>query len=204
MKVGNNKMNSIDISLFRSINDLGFHITYLNPVMVLVAEYGVYLLALTMILQWFLTKEKVQKRMILIISLVSFFVSEVIAKVLGKFVEHPQPFATLTNVNQLVSHEIDNSFPSDHTILFFSICMTLFLGSNSNKRVLYLVAASIVGFSRIWVGVHYPIDVIVAAFIGIVVSSILYPTISRLRIIKRLILTYNRFTDKIKGSHLDI
>ncbi|MBO1583251.1 undecaprenyl-diphosphatase [Bacillus sp. XF8] len=189
-------MNSINNFLFRSINDLGFHLTVLNPVMVFMAEYGVFLLAIWMILHWFFTKKKVRVRTVLAGSLLAFLFSEVIGKMLGKFIAHPQPFATLPNVNQLISHEIDNSFPSDHTILFFSICMMLFLGSQSSKRVSYLIAATIVGFSRIWVGVHYPIDVLAAAFIGIFVSIILYPVITHSKILIRIINTYNRFTEK--------
>ncbi|HWO97842.1 MAG TPA: undecaprenyl-diphosphatase [Bacillus sp. (in: firmicutes)] len=195
-------MNSINIFLFRVINDLGFHLAVFNPIMVFIAEYGVFLLALWMILQWFFSKEKVRTRIILTGSLLAFFVSEVIGKVLGIFIAHPQPFATLPNVNQLISHEIDNSFPSDHTILFFSICMTLFLGSKSSKRVSYLVAAALVGFSRIWAGVHYPIDVLVAAFIGIFVSSILYPVITQSKILALMINAYTRLSEKLKETNI--
>jgi undecaprenyl-diphosphatase len=190
-------MNSINLSIFRSINDLGFNLTFLNPVIIFIAQYGVYFLALWMILHWFFSREKVRTRMVLAGSLFAFFLSEVIGKVLGRFIVHPQPFATLPHVNQLVSHEIDNSFPSDHTILFFSICMMLFLGSKSSKRSLYLVAATLVGISRIWVGVHYPVDILVAALIGITVSSILYPFIIHSRMV-------TTFTKKTKESNIDI
>jgi undecaprenyl-diphosphatase len=176
------KMYSINISVFRAINDLGFHLTFLNPIMVFFAKYGVFLLALWMILFWFLAKEKVWARIVLVGSVVSFVFSEVIGKVLGKFIEHVQPFATLSNVNKLMTHEIDNSFPSDHAILVFSICTMLFLGSKSSKRVSFLIFATMIGFSRIWVGVHYPIDVLIGAFIGIFVSGIFYLIIKHSKI----------------------
>jgi undecaprenyl-diphosphatase len=169
--------------------------------MVFFAEYGVYLLALWMVFQWFFTKEKVRTRIVMVGSIFAFLLSEVIGKVLGIFVSHPQPFATLPKVNQLISHEIDNSFPSDHTILFFSICMMLLLGSKSSKRFFYLVVASIIGFSRIWVGVHYPIDVLTAAFIGILVSIVLYPVIIRSKILAQIINAYNHYTKKSKKAN---
>lgn len=193
-------MNSVNISLFRLINDLGFQLKFMNPIIAFIAEYGVFLLAFWMILCWFSTHEKVHARVVLLGSLISFLISEVIGKVLGTFIEHPQPFAALPDVTQLISHEIDNSFPSDHTILFFSICMMFFLGSKSSKRVFYLIAASIVGIARIWAGVHYPIDILVAALIGILVASILYPIITRSKVLVRIINIYDHFAGLLKHS----
>lgn len=191
-------MNSMNIALFRFINDLGLHLNILNPLIVFIAEYGVVVLALWMISLWFWTSEKVQTRATLISATFVFLLSEVIAKIGGLFITHPQPFATLPNVQQLISHEIDNSFPSDHTILFFSICTTLFLTSKSTKRIFYLIAASIVGLARIWVGVHYPIDVLTAAFIGIVVACSLSSFLTRSRIVLSIVNLYNHLTKRFK------
>lgn len=186
-------MNSMDVYLFRSINNIGFQLPYLNPLMVFIAEYSVVFLALWMIIDWFFTKEKIRTRIVLVGTILAFGVSEAIAKGLGQFISHTQPFAVLPNVNQLISHEIDNSFPSDHTILFFSICMMLFLGSQSKMRISFLLAAAIVGLSRIWVGVHYPFDVLAGALIGIFVSSILYPFITKSKVFANIVHAYNRF-----------
>ncbi len=60
-------------------------------------------------------------------AMVAFVIAEVIGKIAGKFHLNYQPFAVLPNVNKLVDHAVDNSFPSDHTILFFSICFSFWL-----------------------------------------------------------------------------
>ncbi len=52
-------------------------------------------------------------------AIVAFVIAEVIGKIAGKFHLNYQPFAVLPDVNKLVDHAVDNSFPSDHTILFF-------------------------------------------------------------------------------------
>ena len=57
--------------------------------------------------------------MMVIQAMVAFVIAEVIGKVAGKFHLNYQPFAVLPHVNKLVDHAVDNSFPSDHTILFF-------------------------------------------------------------------------------------
>ncbi|WP_110926779.1 undecaprenyl-diphosphatase [Bacillus massiliglaciei] len=187
-------MNDINLFLFRTINDLGFDLTFLNPIAFFLAEYALFVLALWMIAKWIFTKEKIRTRLVLAGAILSFLCGEVLAKGIGHFISHPQPFASLSHVNQLVAHEVDNSFPSDHTLLFFSICMMLFLGSTSNKRIIYLIAAVLVGLSRIWVGVHYPVDVAAGAAIGILASVLLYPLVIRSKMLTAVIQKYNRLS----------
>jgi len=79
---------------------------------------------------------------------------------------------------------INNSFPSDHTILFFSFCMSLWL-LKKGKWILWILLAILVGISRIWIGVHYPLEVIVGALIGIISAIIIYFTLSKLTLRER-------------------
>ena len=79
----------------------------------------VYILALIILAYWFIGSRK--SRMMVIQAMVAFVIAEVIGKVAGKFHLNYQPFAVLPHVNKLVDHAVDNSFPSDHTILFFNL-----------------------------------------------------------------------------------
>ncbi|EEM01553.1 Bacitracin transport permease protein BCRC [Bacillus pseudomycoides] len=121
----------------------------------------------------------------------AFIVAEIIGKIVGQFYSHHQPFAVLPNVNQLVEHEIDNSFPSDHTILFFSICVSIWL-VRKKEGWLWLMLAFCVAISRIWVGVHYPIDVVTGALVGIISALFVYWIVPKLSFIKRLLGLYER------------
>ncbi|GGJ63280.1 hypothetical protein GCM10007111_26600 [Virgibacillus kapii] len=56
-----------------------------------------------------------------------YLLAEIIGKISGIIYSNDPPFEELSHVNHLIDHEIDNSFPSDHTILFFSFCITFFL-----------------------------------------------------------------------------
>ena len=77
----------------------------------------VYIFALIILAYWFTGFRK--SRMMVIQAMVAFVIAEVIGKIAGKFHLNYQPFAVLPDVNKLVDHAVDNSFPSDHTILFF-------------------------------------------------------------------------------------
>ena len=123
-------MMDTNIQLFRIINDLGFHIPALNPVFVFIAEYFLYLLIIILI--YYLFKDNGKHRVMVLAAVVSCLLAVVLGKIAGQFYYNVQPLVTLDNVNQLIEKEVNNSFPSDHTILSFTICMTLFYSISGN------------------------------------------------------------------------
>lgn len=158
--------------LFHVINDLGKDSAVLSNVFIFFAEYAVYLLALSMLAFWF-TGKKEYRRMVLVGGF-TFIAAEILGKIAGLLHHNYQPFAVLEGVNQLIEKSVNNSFPSDHTIVFFSICVSYALAFYRLQRPLisgaWLLLAGIVGISRIGVGVHYPLDVFVAATIATLVA----------------------------------
>ncbi|MGO4348255.1 undecaprenyl-diphosphatase [Paenibacillus sp. MCAF9] len=173
-----------NIHLFRLVNDLGKQYPYLNPAMVFIAEFMVYFLVLGVVFIWF-TRHK-QSRMMIVCATITFVFAEIIGKIIGKFHSNNQPFAELANVNKLIEKAVDNSFPSDHTILFFSFCVSFWL-FRKGWWFLWVILASLVGISRIWVGVHYPADVLVGAMISIISSSIVYLVVPKLSLTQKLL-----------------
>lgn len=82
----------------------------------------------------------------------------------------PRPFTVLDHVRQLVVPTEPNSFPSGHSAASMSVITVLVSEFRSHKiAVIILIAfAVLVAFSRVYVGVHYPLDVIVGATVGII------------------------------------
>lgn len=122
---------------------------------------------------------------------IAFILAEIIGKLVGEVHSNNQPFAELSNVSKLIEHSIDNSFPSDHTILFFAFSFSFWL---FGKRFgfLWMILAFLVAFSRVWVGVHYPADVIVGGGIGITVAFITYLIVPRINFINELLKFYEK------------
>lgn len=63
-----------------------------------------------------------------------------------------------------------SSFPSDHAILFFTLATGLFFVSRILGTIAIAHAIFIISLPRIYIGLHYPTDIIVGALLGIGVS----------------------------------
>ncbi|PFD40369.1 undecaprenyl-diphosphatase [Bacillus cereus] len=189
--------SQLNIDAFRAINDLGKQYSFLNSTMIFLAEYMVYFLGLIIIAYWFTRSKK--NKMMIIQALVAFVTAEIIGKLAGKFHLNYQPFAVLPDVNKLVDHAVDNSFPSDHTILFFSICFSFWL-VRKKTGWLWLVLAFCVAISRIWVGVHYPFDVVTGALLGSISALFSYWLIPKIAFIKQLLNLYEKMEQNVLPS----
>jgi undecaprenyl-diphosphatase len=186
--------------LFRLINDLGKQHPFFNPILVFIAEYMVIFLALAVVTFWF-TRIK-QNRIMVICGSITFVIAEILGKLAGKIHSNNQPFAELSNVNQLIEQAVDNSFPSDHTILFFSFCMTFWL-FRGGKGFLWILLAVLVGISRIWVGVHYPADITVGAIISIISAFMVFRIVPKLGMTQKLLWLYDRGKSSIVSLKKD-
>ncbi|MEK3854004.1 undecaprenyl-diphosphatase [Cytobacillus sp. FSL H8-0458] len=179
----------INISAFRMVNDLGKEYQFLDSTVILIAEYTVFVLALVMLGYWFTRTHK--NRMMVIQAMIAFIAAEIIGKAAGLFYGNNQPFAVLPNVNKLVDHAVDNSFPSDHTILFFSIAFSFWLVHKKTGWI-WILLAFIVGISRIWAGLHYPFDIAAGAIIAIISAFLSKWLVPKLGFIKNILAIYEK------------
>ena len=97
-------------------------------------------------------------------------------------VRRPRPYIKYEGDLMSVTTEPDPSFPSGHSVMAFSTATSLSL----LYPRWYVVApsflwASAVGYSRLYLGVHYPSDVLVGALIGAGVAVFSYYVAQRLR-----------------------
>ena len=97
--------------------------------------------------------------------------SLVIVSVLNHFFDRPRPFEVL-DTNLLFYKPTDPSFPSNSTVVAFSLATSVFL-ANKKVGIVALTLSTFYGLTRIFVGVHFPLDVLTGAIIGSVVVFVL-------------------------------
>lgn len=75
---------------------------------------------------------------------------------------HPEarPFTAHPQVRPLIPAHPDQSFPSDHATAAFAVALVVLAFLSRRVGVLLLICAALIAFSRVYVGVHYPGDVL--------------------------------------------
>ncbi|MGW2961446.1 phosphatase PAP2 family protein [Streptomyces sp. NPDC001220] len=90
------------------------------------------------------------------------------------FVERPRPFLTHQGLDVLVSGKTDYSFVSDHATITMALGVGLFI-ANRRFGLAGIGLALVEGFCRVYMGVHYPTDVVGGFALGTAVVLLLSP-----------------------------
>lgn len=91
--------------------------------------------------------------------------------IIGKIFYVPRPFVNNSHVNLLIQHASNSSFPSDHAL--FTMCIALGMFKYDKKFGFILILLSLLcGFSRIFVGNHYPSDILGGILLAIFVNYV--------------------------------
>lgn len=94
---------------------------------------------------------------------ISFLINNLILK---NLVGRIRPYEVITGLQLLVAKPIDASFPSGHTSSSFSVAWVLLRNMPKRYGILFVVLAAVIGFSRLYLGVHYPTDVLIGMISG--------------------------------------
>lgn len=111
---------------------------------------------------------------IAVLALIALLFSDLIVFCLKHLINEPRPFVTFNDVNLLIVEQDPYSFPSGHAASTFSVITFFILNMKELVKRHYLIIDAVliifalcIPFSRIYVGVHYPGDVLAGALIGI-------------------------------------
>lgn len=94
---------------------------------------------------------------------------------------HPRPFM-LSLGHTWISHPADNGFPSDHGTVMFSAALALLSVRARLLGMLLLLAALAVAWARIFLGVHFPLDMVGAVFVsacGVYIARFVWQGVGR-------------------------
>ena len=138
---------------------------------VLVAEYGVFLIPLTLAIAYFWPRTDLPSRREAIVAAgLSFLVALVLVTVVGEAFHRVRPFIAY-GLTPLFPHLADSSFPSDHALLAVALAGPL-VWRRPRLGVWLLVWGLVVGFARVAAAVHYPSDILGSAAIAVVPTAV--------------------------------
>lgn len=160
----------MDQAITRWINAPAGSSTLLDPLMIAASHFGVPLLVLLVVLQWWSKHERFRVRHTCVAAGLSFLIGLALNQIVLLFVHRVRPYdAGLTHL--IIGRSSDWSFPSDHATATIAIAAA-FLFHGWRKRALgLLIGALIVCISRVYVGTHYVTDVLGGAATGLVAAG---------------------------------
>jgi undecaprenyl-diphosphatase len=162
-------------TLFLRINQSIGRFPLIDRLMVAAADNLVFILVLVSLL-WATTYLQLQDPLLLgeylKLMMTAFAFGIGLSWMIGWVIPNPRPIRSFPRIQQLMTPiSTWKSFPSDHTIGSFTVAtVTMIMGAPWSIVVLLYILAGTIAFARVYVGVHYPRDIVGGFFIGMVFS----------------------------------
>ncbi len=182
--------NWFDLSVFHAINGMAGHTPLLDGFLPFLAQYGLEIYAVFFVIAWFgLPRREEKKRHALVVSFFGGAIALLINAIIGGFLFRPRPF-TISSVHahQMIPHAHDTSFPSDHVSGGFGFAAGAWGQTAKWFSWLFTFLSIVMMFARVYVGVHWPTDVLASLVIGVISGRIAKFLSSPLRLITGILL----------------
>ncbi|MEM5401041.1 MULTISPECIES: phosphatase PAP2 family protein [Paraburkholderia] len=129
----------------------------------LIADYAILLVPAMLAALWLTGSD--ERRALAVRACFAGLLALGINQLIGLAWYHPRPFASATG-HTFLAHAPDSSFPSDHVTLLSAVSFTFLYGGKRGIGLLALIVDIAVAWARIFVGVHWPFDMIGAAIVA--------------------------------------
>ena len=107
--------------------------------------------------------------------------------VIKNLVARTRPYEVVDGLKLLIEKQSDYSFPSGHTGSSFASAIVLWKELPGKYGVMALIVAVLIAYSRLYVGVHYPSDVLAGVVIGTVLALVSVWLVKKIQGQKKLV-----------------
>lgn len=165
-------IRNFDGSLLIKFQHLTVHdsLTPIVKVFTHLGDVGIMWIVIAVLLMFF--KRTRKYGLLMFASLVlTYLVNNLLLKDL---IDRTRPYEMFDNVQRLIGKQNDASFPSGHSASSFAAAMCIYLNGPKKYGIPALLLALLIALSRLYVGVHYPGDIVTGAIIGSLMAWLVY------------------------------
>lgn len=158
----------MDRVIFQAIHNLAGHYVILDLLIVFAAQYLPYIIFAAFLFLVFWKKNWHERFNVIFLSALSLLIGRgVVVEIIRFFYPRIRPFLVL-GFDPLIKNINSASFPSGHAVVLF-ILSSLIYFINRRFFVYFLLGATINVLARIYVGVHWPSDILTGAVLGFLI-----------------------------------
>ena len=125
----------------------------------------------TLCLMVFLWFKRMRGLALVLATALAVSISDFLGATLKEIVARDRPCHVLANVKDIANCSNSFSFPSNHAINSFTFATIVSCAYKNFSFFLYILAL-IIAYSRVYLGVHYPTDILSGALCGILIGYI--------------------------------
>ncbi|MEI6284971.1 MAG: undecaprenyl-diphosphatase [Bacillota bacterium] len=193
-------MFSLDHQAVQLLGNIVGKYAWLDNSMIALSAYGPYIFELVLVIMWFSGRSesmRLANRKRALYGFFSAIIAMTVNLVVGSFFFRVRPF--LNGESKLLYQSAtDSSFPSDHAAGGGSISTSIMFGKRWLGRFL-MVFAVLVTISRVYVGAHYPFDVVTGLLIGVLSAWLVERNREHCdKVVEPLLMFYERLVDKFE------
>lgn len=167
-----NNLEAFNQALFLQLNATAATPTWLIHTAVFTAVYLIYLIPLMLVGMWCWGNVSLRNSVLKVLFVVLIALG--INACIGLVWPHPRPFVIGLG-HTFLSHAPDPSFPSDHGTIFAAVGLTLVLTTmRSVLGWMTLAIGMCVAWARVFLGVHFPLDMFGAVVVACVGYGVIY------------------------------
>lgn len=163
----------LDQQIFLKIFHWAGHWMTLDILMIWLAGAIMYLLPISLLLFLVLSKNKKQELIMLTMSGLAVLLSRGIIVFLIRLAWHrPRPFVVL-HLIPLMPYADKGSFPSGHAAALFALALVVYF-FHKKTGIIFLGLSGLSVLARVYIGIHWPSDILAGAVVGLVGAWLVY------------------------------